>query len=90
MDATLIQQFSAQHPYYYAVAAFTAGAMAPKVVDFIATDGVDFVIRKGLAAQRRLLIARGASPEQIAAVQKKEAEMLARAAEDVTKDDPGT
>lgn len=84
---TIVGQFAAQHPFYYGAAAIAFGAFGPKVLVFLKTDVVDWAVKKYRELQRKFLIARGVTPEQLARIEAEEADALRRAADDIQKQD---
>lgn len=82
----LVAQWSHAHPIYAFAAGCVVGPLWPRAVTWLVTDGVDWAVPKVLAFQKFYLRKIGATDAQIAAVEGKEADALARAAEDVKKD----
>lgn len=82
----VVAEFGKQHPFYFFAAGCVIGPLWPKAVTWLVSDGVDWVVPKIMSFQEFYLRKIGATDVQIAAVQRKEAEALERAAKDVQKD----
>ncbi len=81
-----VQAQAAAHPFYAFAIGCIVGPLWPKAVTWLVTDGVDLLVPKALAAQKFYLKKFGGTDEQIQAIEKREAEALARAAADIAKD----
>jgi hypothetical protein len=83
---SVVVTFAQEHPYYFMAANLVVGPLWPKAIDWAVTDGIDWVVPKVLSAQKFYLKRFGGTDEQIKAVERREAQALARASADVAAD----
>lgn len=84
-----VAEIAKAHPFYAFAAGCVLGPLWPKAVTWMMTDGVDFCVSHVMNFQEFYLRKIGATDAQIVAIQRKEAEALERAAQDVKKDADG-
>ncbi len=81
-----IQAQASAHPFYAFAIGCVVGPLWPRAINWLVTDGVDWIVPKVLTAQKFYLKKFGGTDEQIKAVELREAQALARASADVAMD----
>lgn len=77
-------QFQSAHPVYGSVAAFLAGMLAPRLVTLAEKSGIPWFVARARERQR-VLLSKVMTPEQLQALEQREAADLRAAADNLEK-----